>query len=288
MKYTKSLCVVAGLAAALVLVGVSVLVLSSLEHQRRHEARELGNMFAFRLLERLNETLGALYLLTASVDRQSGAITGFDEHAADLMRDFPLLRALELAPGGVISRVYPARGNEAVIGHDLLTDKARSREVHLAISRRQLAMAGPLELKQGGVGVIARYPLYQMSANGRSRFWGLSIAVIDVPSLLRAAGESEFERLGFRYQICGIPAGDVECRLAVGDQNLSAESAVVSEFGVGHAEWRLMVQPHRGWIRSFEYGLVALIAFSGGLLVGWSVHWCIRRRSLASLASSAV
>lgn len=284
MKNTKSLCVAAGLVAALVLVGASVPVLSSLEHQREHEARELGNMFAFRLLERLNETLGALYLLTASVNPQSGAIAGFDEHAADLVRDFPLLRALELAPGGVISHVYPARGNEAVIGHDLLTDKARNREVHLAISRRQLAIAGPLELKQGGVGVIARYPLYQMSADGRSRFWGLSIAVIDVPSLLRAAGESEFERLGYLYQICGIPAGDAECRLAVGDQSLSAGSSVVSKFGVGHAEWRLMVQARDGWIGSFEYGLVALIAFSGGLLVGWSVHRSIRRRPLASPA----
>lgn len=284
MKYTKSLCVVAGLAAALVLVGASMPVLSFLEHQRQQDARELGNRFAFRLLERLNETMGALYLLTASVNPQSGAIARFDEHAADLVRDFPLLRALELAPGGVISRVYPGRGNEAVIGHDLLIDKARNREVHLAISRRQLAIAGPLELKQGGVGVIARYPLYQMSADGRSRFWGLSIAVIDVPSLLRAAGESEFERLGYLYQICGIPAGDEECGLAVGDQSLSAGSAVLSKFGVGHAEWRLMVQARHGWIGLFEYGLVALIAFSGGLLIGLAVHRCIRRRSLTCRA----
>jgi sensor domain CHASE-containing protein len=286
MKYTKSLWVVVGIATALMLGGLSTLVLSCLEQQRRHEAREVAHGFSARLLERFNETLGALYLIAASVDRQSGTISRFDEHSADLMRDFPLLRALELAPGGVISRVYPLRGNESIIGHDLLTDKTRNREVHLAVSRRQLAIAGPFELTQGGVGIVARYPLYQTSADGRSRFWGLSIAVIDVPSLLRIAGESEFDDLDYRYQICWMPQGEDACRLAIGDQNLSPENAVVSKFAIGQAEWRLMVLPRQGWVRSGEYGLAALIAALGAL-VGWLGYYVVRRRSSGRLASPA-
>lgn len=288
MKYTKSVWVVAGIATALLLGGLSMLVLSFLEQQRRHEAQEIAHGFSSRLLGHFNETLGALYLLTASVDHQNGAISRFDEQAANLMRDFPLLRALELAPGGVISHVYPLRGNELVIGHDLLTDKTRNREVHLAVSHRQLAIAGPFELKQGGVGIVARYPLYKMSTDGRSHFWGLSIAVIDVPSLLRAAGESEFDRFGYRYQICWVPSGDSVCRLAIGDQNISAESAVVSKITVAHAEWRLMVQARNGWIGLFEYGLAALIVVLGGGLGGCLAHRFVRQHSLVNLPSSAV
>lgn len=288
MKITRRLCVAAGIATALVLAVGAWLVLSSIEQQRRYEAGKVGQVFSSRLLERLNETLGALYLLSASVDRQSGRISHFDEQAADLMRDFPLLRALELAPGGVISRVYPVRGNESVIGHDLLTDKTRNREVHLAVSRRQMAIAGPFELRQGGVGVVARYPLHLLSDDSRHHFWGLSIAVIDFPSLLRAAGESDFERLGYRYQLCWLPPGEAACRLAVGDQVLSADTAVVSKFGVGQAEWRLLVLPREGWVTSFEYGLAAAMAILGGLLVGVLGGRLVGEPSLNSLAPPAV
>ncbi len=288
MKITRRLCIAAGIVTALILAGVSWLVLSSIEQQRRYEARRVGHVFSSRLLDRLNETLGALYLLSASVDRQSGRISRFDEQAADLMRDFPLLRALELAPGGVISRVYPVRGNESVIGHDLLTDKTRNREVHLAVSRRQLAIAGPLALRQGGVGVVARYPLHLLSDDGRNHFWGLSIAVIDFPSLLRTAGESDFERLGYRYQLCWLPPGEAACRLAVGDQELSADAAVVSKLGVGQAEWRLMVLPSEGWVTSLEYGLVAAIAIFGGVLVGGLGYRFVEGRSLITLPPPAV
>jgi sensor domain CHASE-containing protein len=288
MKYTRNVWVVVGCVTALVLGTMSSIILSCLEEQRRYEAREVANAFSSRFLERLNETLGALYLISASVDRQTGTISRFEELSTDLMSDFPLLRALELAPGGVISRVYPLRGNEAVIGHDLLTDKTRNREVHLAISRRQLAVAGPFELRQGGVGIVARYPLYQVSGDGRSRFWGLSIAVIDVPSLLRVAGESEFEQLGYKYQICWIPPGEGACRLAIGDPALSPEDAVVSKFGTGHAEWRLMIQPRQGWANSFERWVAALMAGLGASLAGWLAYRFVRRRCCSGhLASPA-
>ena len=286
MKFIGRLSIYVGMVTTLILGVVSLHVLSSIEKQRRYEARELGQVFSSRLLDRFNETLGALYLLTASVDTQNGTISGFDELAANLIRDFPLLRALELAPGGVITNVHPMRGNEVVIGHDLLTDKTRNREVHLAISRRQIAIAGPMELRQGGVGLVARYPLHQISDDGRSRFWGLSIAVIDFPALMRASGESDFERLGYRYQICWIPPGETACRLAVGDQALSGDTALVSKIGVGLAEWRLMVQPRRGWMTSVEYGLAALIVIFGGLLAGAWVDRLARGRAAGSLASS--
>lgn len=277
MAFTSRIWIVAGVVTTLILGGVSAFVLSAIEHQRRSEARDAAQVFSMRLLDRFNETLGALYLLTASVDRQSGSISRFEELAADLMRDFPLLRALELAPGGVIRHVYPMRGNETVIGHDLLTDKTRNREVHVAVSRRQMAIAGPLALRQGGVGVVARYPLHHFSTDGRSRFWGLAIAVVDFPSLLRAAGESEFERLGYRYQICWIPSGETACKQAIGDPDLSPESAVASKLGVGLAEWRLLVQPRHSWLSTVEYALAAFVTLLGGGLAGWQVRRLTQR-----------
>lgn len=235
--------------------------------------------FSQRLLDRFNETLGAVYLLSSSVDRYSGEIRQFDLQAADLTRDFPLLRALELAPGGVISHVYPVRGNEQVVGHDLLADKTRNREVHLAISNRRMAIAGPIELRQGGTGVVARYPLFKIAPDGHKHFWGLSIAVVDFPLLLRAANDAEFDRLGYEYQICWPAANGAGCKLMQGSQRLPIEDPVHTKISVVQTSWDLSVRPRQGWIEPAEYLLVYVFSILLCLLLVWGTKRAIQRRA---------
>lgn len=268
MVVAKKLSFLSGLCALALLGGLAWGLASHISQQRHLEAREIAQVFSLRLLERLSESMGAVYLLSKAVDRRTGAISNFDDQAADLLRDFPLLRALELAPGGVINHVYPLRGNEIVLGHDLLLDKTRNREVHQAVMRRQMALSGPFELRQGGVGIVARYPIYLASTDSRSRFWGLSIIVIDFPSLIIAAGKSEFDRLGYRYQICWIK-DDYDCKQAIGDADLSPDDALVSMIRTGYADWRLLVQPVRGWLSAFEYGLLVMAVVLGAGFAAW-------------------
>lgn len=252
----------------LLLLLLSVCVMRNIEQQRRSEAREVAQAFALRLMARFNEAAGAVYLLSVAVERRSGQITRFDELAEELIGEFPLLRALELAPGGVIQYVYPIRGNEAIIGHDLLVDKTRNREVHLAHARRQMIVAGPLSLRQGGIGVLARYPLYQAGADGRSRFWGLSIGVIDYHSLIQQAGDSEFEQRGYHYEICWIPVGETQCKGPTGEPVAVSDQAVTLKIGPGQADWRLIVTRRDGWLSSFEIMILLLVILPPAILLG--------------------
>lgn len=245
-----------------------ICVMKNIEQQRRYDAREIAQAFTIRLTARFNEAAGAVYLLSVAVDRRSGQINRFDELAEELLGEFPLLRALELAPGGVIRHVYPVRGNESIIGHDLLVDKTRNREVHLAHARRQMTVAGPLVLRQGGVGVLARYPLYQAGTDGRSRFWGLSIGVIDYPGLIQNAGDSEFERQGFNYQICWIPIGDTQCKGPTGEPVALDDKAISLKIGPAQADWRLQVRRRGGWLSSFEIMLMLLAMLPPAILLG--------------------
>lgn len=246
-------------------------ILKFVELQRRSEARELGQSFILNLVSRISETSAGVYMLTAAVDRQTGKVSRFDELANELLVSFPLMRVLELAPGGVIWHVHPLRGNELVIGHDLLVDKTRNREVHLAISRRQMAIAGPLVLRQGGVGIIARYPLFTVSADGRSRFWGLSIGVIDFPSLLLMAGEGEFAQRGYSYEICWKPLDSEHCRSLNGEAVVASARAEKLEVSLSQAEWHLAVSRSDGWLSIQELSIALLIVvvstLGAGLLV---------------------
>lgn len=243
--------------------------LKVVELQRRSEAREHGQRFILNLVSRISETSAGVYMLTAAVDRQTGNVSQFDELANELLTSFPLMRVLELAPGGVIWHVHPLRGNELVVGHDLLVDKTRNREVHLAISRRQMAIAGPLLLRQGGVGIIARYPLYTVGADGRSRFWGLSIGVIDFPSLLLMAGEGEFAQRGYRYEICWKPLGSEHCRNLNGEPVVTSDQAENLEVTLSQAEWHLAVsRSGGGWLSPWELSIALLTVVLSTLCAG--------------------
>lgn len=263
--------IVAGTVVFCILSLLAICTLSLLELQRRSIAGEVAHTFSLKLVDRVNEAAAGVYVLTAAVDRRTGVVVGFEALADEMLSNFPLLRALELAPGGVILHVHPLRGNEVVVGHDLLVDKTRNREVQLAISRRQMAIAGPLALRQGGVGVLARYPLYSLGADGRSRFWGLSIGVIDFSNLLLLAGEDEFARLGYGYEICWKPVGSEHCKNVLGEPVTPADDAVSTAVGLSQAEWHLIVTRHGGWLSGLEILLAILMVIVPAILTGYWV-----------------
>lgn len=281
----------AGLLCALVLFGVlsliSWLLLAGLEQHRRGEARVVGQAFALRLVERFNESLGAVYLLSSALDRNSGVVHNFEETANDLLRDFPLVRALQFAPNGVIRYVTPMRGNEVIVGHDLLVDKTRNKEVHLAISRRQMAVAGPLELRQGGVAIVARFPLFVSSGHGVPRFWGLAIGLVDYPALLRNADDGEFERFGLTYQLCRVPLGESECQTPGGEVADIPAAAERLRIASSHADWRLAVHRPGGWLEPAEVGLAVLVVFIGAALGGVLTSSLVANRARLRLADGS-
>lgn len=274
MKSLQFRAVLRGVWMACVLSLLAFCVLKSIELQRQSVAREVAQNFALKLVESVNQAAAGVYMLSAAVDRKTGEVVGFDDLAEELVGNSPLIRALELAPKGVIWHVHPIRGNETVIGHDLLVDKTRNREVHLAISKRQLAIAGPLQLRQGGVGVLARYPLYSSGRDGRSHFWGLSIGVIDFAGLLLQAGESDFARLGYRYEVCWRPLNESECKNVSGTQLIASGDDINVKISLPLAEWHLIVGRPGGWLKTSEI----LLALALVLLPSAAVAYLAGRR----------
>ena len=137
--------------------------------------------------------------LTRRLERLSG-LKGFVEHAKnldDVNRNFPLLaegllrgasgvRALELLHDGKVAWVYPLTGNEKALNLDLRRDPRE--QVRADVARMEasddVVIGGPLQLAQGGIGLIARQRL-------RPRVPSLPDAatiVVDVDSLLAVAG----------------------------------------------------------------------------------------------------
>lgn len=236
---------------------------------KRGEARELAFHHSQRIALRLQEATGPAYMLASLVQQGNGQVENFDELGAQLVDAFPIARAVELAPGGVVRQVYPLRGNESIIGHDLLKDRGRNQEAHLAIARRQLTIGGPFDLLQGGVGVVARYPVYLNDRHGRPSFWGFSIVLIRVPELLNAAGLMELTREGYRYSLCRLPMGEGECVPFARQGKGAVVDAVQVPVNLPNGFWQLSVSPEDGWvsmadwIRFFAIALVLPVLLTG-------------------------
>ena len=211
---------------------------------------------------RLNETMGAAYLMAGAIIQDQGRNPGqlIDSMAPQLLQQFPLAAAIQSAPMGVIRYSYPLKGNQEAIGHDLLVDPERNQEAHLAVSTRKLTLAGPFKLVQGGVGVVARFPVFLNNADGWPKFWGFTAVLVRVPRLLEAAGLMDLRRAGYTYSLCRVrDQNGCEVFDARGDALPVAPITVAMD--VPNGRWILSVSPEEGWYRPAEIGILAALCF---------------------------
>jgi len=63
------------------------------------------------------------------VVRETGDDSSFDQVARDLYQIYTGMDSLQLAPGGVLTRIYPLAGNEAAIGLDLAASPIHGADI---------------------------------------------------------------------------------------------------------------------------------------------------------------
>ncbi|MGE5491311.1 MAG: CHASE domain-containing protein [Actinomycetota bacterium] len=242
----------------------------SITTSKRSAAQAMAFTHAQRLVQRLEDAMAPAYMLAALVQAGGGRVDNFDAAGEQLLQTFPMARAVQLAPGGVIRQSYPLQGNEKAIGHDLLKDRDRNREAHVAVASRQLTVAGPFNLVQGGIGAVGRYPLFLADRSGRESFWGFTTVLVRVPELLNTAGILDLSREGYRYELCRIPPNGSECEVFARSGEGRPESPVIVPVDVPNGRWQLALAPEDGWLTRSEKLLIAgavllVAALLGGL-----------------------
>lgn len=123
----------------------------------------------------------------------------FDSVAQHILRTTSFIDVLELVPDGIIKYVYPLEGNESVVGYNILADSNVNREAYFARAKGQMHFAGPLQLKQGGVAVIGRIPIYR-----DGKFWGFSAVLIHLDNLLEYIGLTSHPNSNYAFQFSKV------------------------------------------------------------------------------------
>lgn len=117
----------------------------------------------------------------------------YQQIAQELYRKSKHLKNLAVAPNDVIEFVYPVEGNKAALGLDYRTVPEQWKTVTKAREQESMFIAGPLELVQGGTGLIARTPIFTDPPMNQE-YWGVSSTVLDLESLFKRAGIYEIDK----------------------------------------------------------------------------------------------
>lgn len=143
-----------------------------------------------------------------------------------------------------------------------------------------MTLAGPVQLVQGGVGAVARLPIYLPSAEGE-KFWGFSNVIIRIDRLLDSANLKQLADQGMAYQLwrTNPDSGKQEVIAQHSAEYLIAP--VHRLFGVPNGSWTLSVAPIAGWTDRVQLAGELLIALLLSLLLsyqGWLMVTLQRRR----------
>lgn len=107
--------------------------------------------------------------------------------------------AIQLTRNGVITHVYPLKGNATVIGYDILASETTRKEANIAIQKNELFFAGPLTLKQGGIAIIGRLPIFV-----GDEFYGFAAVITKLETLTQALGMRDGKNTPYVYQLSKI------------------------------------------------------------------------------------
>lgn len=170
----------------------------------------------------------------------------FQAIAEELLRGQPHINNLSLAPGFVLTDIYPLAGNEGALGLDLLADPEQKNAVFQAIRLDQPVLAGPFEPVQGGGPVLAvRIPLW-VDVEGVPRLWGAVSMTLDHERMLRRAGIRKLEE-ELQLSIIGRDALGPGGEPIRGERiPVGADAVKVPVFLPG-GSWLLSAVPHAGW-----------------------------------------
>jgi len=147
-----------------------------------------------------------------------------------------LVRNIGLAPNDIISHVYPLEGNEKAVGLDFRTVPNQYKTVLLAKESKNVYIAGPLELVQGGRAIIARYPIFTDIPHNNEYWGGLSVVI-------------NYEKLIEKSNLHSLEGVDIALVASQQDQLIEGDEKVITEYDVTYP----IYLPNGNWTLFAKY-----------------------------------
>lgn len=249
----------------LVMLGITAVLLATLayyadqvskrdfQRQQRETVQTKLSTIRARLEGQLNTNLSAVQGLVTAVELDPDMDQArFARFARPLMAKAGLLRHVSAARGLVINLVYPYEENRAILGMELAKSPLRQAAVERLVQSGNPVVAGPLPLRQGGNGLIARFPVYVNHDSNAKQFWGLISAVMDTDLFFQQAGLGA-EDQALDIAIRGQDAQGENGPVFFGKFEVFDRQPVTATVLLPTGSWQLVATPRGGWPSRIGY-----------------------------------
>lgn len=136
--------------------------------------------------------------LALTID-DNGEPKNFESVSKQLLSSNTFIDAVQLVPDGIIKYTYPLKGNEAATNLNILQSPLHREAALKAIDSKKMYYVGPVELKQGGLGIVGRLPIYK-----KNKFWGFSAVIIKFSRFAKSSGMDNFSNKNYYFQFSKI------------------------------------------------------------------------------------
>lgn len=239
---------------------------------------EIVNAQARAIERRLSRSLLAASFLAIEVTRQDPDFADFDRLAGNIIDALGGITNLQLAPGGVVTKIYPLAGHEAALGFDIINHPERRAAALAAIEGRRLSLAGPFELVQGGIGIIGRHPVF-VQENGEEVFWGFTSVLIVLEDLLEIIDIGRLVESGYAYQISHVETSSGEEVIFSRSESPLGLQRYGAPIVLADRKWNLVISrgdDHPAAISLIEYLLAIFIS----ALIALALYLVLRQNQI--------
>ncbi len=268
---------------------VSVFILNGINKKwqqlRQHDIENLIHTHALSMEESVNRALATARVLAAWLKSNGGNTEHFDLFAQELIEATGGITNLQLAPKGIVQYIYPLAGHEKAMGHNILQDDNRRNEAKLAILSNKLTLAGPFELKQGGVAIIGRQPIFvdkiagKDSKQNKHYFWGFASTLISLETLIMTSSLNELDNRGDFFQLWRNHPDTGEKDIFYSNVDGEVSEQFHETIELPNAIWHLNIEENHQFFHNPELWSLSIILFLLDVFLSYSFYHYLKERS---------
>ncbi len=242
----------------------ALLIASVAQTRLNHERAAMEQVIMEKSLQLSEVISGLVYktqALAALALQSDGDIQNFDKVAAALVDDAAILNVL-VAPGGVVSAIYPPEQGDTMLGFDFFSNMAGNLEAQVAVEKGKLVVSGPFVGAQQREILSGRLPVWAEAPDGTRQFWGIVSVTLKYPEALRGTGLDTLESQGLAYEVWRINPDDGQRQVIAGSSEGFADNAryIERKISILNADWYFRLGPVRQWYQFAEIWLMIAAA----------------------------
>lgn len=256
----------------LIINGYAHFLILNHKNEEQLKAEYTAQVTVRRIEAQLNKYLSKSILLNHIIS--SGTPVSekqFSDLAGFMMDDGGVIVSIELAPGGVVSSLYPEEENTKARGIDLFADTIHKANAVYARDNDHYTISGPFEMIQGGTGALILDPIFQNDGQGSRVFWGFSVLAVNWDRFIQELGLNQLDESVYHYRIwkkdltTGQQVTLTQCREPV----LTSAIEIPCD-GPGDT-WYFDIAPVGGWYsrKQMIYGTLVCMALAAFMAIAW-------------------